>query len=133
MAVTSLREFADYSADLLQSIGPVYVKRMFSGYGLFLEGLMIAIVVDNSLYLKADEDSRNDFADEGLEPFIYRRKGKPYALSFWQAPEEVFENQEAMNKWGNKAYGAALRSAAKRARPGKAKNKSRKKAAPQKT
>ena len=119
MASKQLREFADYSADLLQSVGPVYVKRMFNGYGLFLEGLMIAIIVDNSLYLKADEESIGDFEALGLEPHLYLRKGRQIALSFSQAPEDVFESPEAMNERGNKAYGAALRSAARKSKKGK--------------
>lgn len=122
MASSPLREFADYACDLLQSVGPVHVKRMFSGYGLFLEGLMIAIVMDNTLYLKVDEDSQGDFEELGLEPFTYARKGKQFALSFWQAPEEVYESTDLMNAWGNKAYGAALRSAARKFKKTKAGN-----------
>ena len=35
-------------------------------------------------------------------------------MSYYQAPDEVLEGSEEMNVWANKAYGAALRAAAKK-------------------
>ena len=38
------KEFAEHVVDLSQSIGPVYSKRMFGGFGIFLEGLMLSLI-----------------------------------------------------------------------------------------
>lgn len=103
-------EFATYITDLLQCVGPVYAKRMFGGHGLYLDGRMFALIAGNELYLKTDATTVADFSARGLQPFTFYRQGKPFSMSYYQAPEEVFEDQDAMRVWGNKAFGAALRA-----------------------
>ena len=108
------KEFVFYVVDLMSSIGPVEAKSMFGGHGIYLEGLMFALVADSILYLKSDEETENDFKVKGLLAFTYNKKGKEYKMSYYQAPEEALEDGEEMNVWANKAYGAALRAAAKK-------------------
>ena len=76
------REFADYLVELLAPLGPVTAKRMFGGFGLYLDGLMFAIIVDDSLYLKADAENRATFAARDMAPFVYERQGKPVAMAY---------------------------------------------------
>lgn len=106
-------EFVVYLVDSLQVVGPVYTKRMFGGFGIFLDGLMFGLVADNIFYLKADEESQADFENAGLEAFKYTRNDRAIALSYYQAPEEAFDSLDVMREWANNAYAAALRSAAK--------------------
>jgi len=103
-------EFVDWVVELMQVIGPVASRRMFGGHGLFLDGLMFALIIDRELYLKADEQTRDAFIEQGLGPFTYLRQGKPCSLSYYQAPEEVLESVEMMRDWANRAYGVALRA-----------------------
>ncbi len=113
--VTTSREteaFVTHLVDLMQSIGPVLPRRMFGGYGIFLDGLMFGLVADDTLYFKADASSVGEFRDAGLEPFTYSKHGKVATMSYYQAPEEVLEDVEQMRSWANKAYAAALRAAA---------------------
>ena len=105
------KEFALYVVELMQSIGPVHHKKMFGGYGIFLEGLMFGLVADGILYLKADKETENEFKEKGLEAFTYNKKGKEISLSYFQAPEETLEDSDEMNAWANKAYRTALRAA----------------------
>lgn len=106
--------FASYVVDLMQSMGPVRWQRMFGGFGLFLEDLMFALIADNVLYLKVDAALRSEFEESGLRAFSYSKNGKEYRMSYFQAPEETLEDAESMNLWAAKAYGAALRAAAKK-------------------
>jgi len=108
------REFSGYIVDLCQSIGPVYSKRMFGGFGIFLDGLMFGLIVDNVFYLKVDDESRKEFEELGLLPFSYEKQGKEMNLGYMQAPEEALERTEIMTLWANKGFGAALRAAAKK-------------------
>lgn len=112
MTTSTKEEFASYAVDLMQSIGPVRAKRMFGGHGIFLDGLMFALIADNTLYLKVDKESEDKFKAKGLEAFTYNKKGKIYSMSYYQAPEETLESPEEMIIWANMAYGAALRAAA---------------------
>lgn len=107
-------DFVAYVVDLLQGLGPVTSRRMFGGYGLFLDGLMFALIADRDLYFKADDNTRPQFTDLGLQPFTYYKQGKPMALSYFQAPEEALENLDLMREWGNLAFAAARRAASKK-------------------
>jgi len=111
--------FASYIVELMQSIGPVISKKMFGGYGFFLDGLMFALMADNTLYLKADIETAKEFKALGLEQFTYSRKGKEFAMSYYRSPDEILEASDEMYSWANKAYGAALRAAAKKRKKGK--------------
>lgn len=97
-------------------LGAVEARRMFSGHGVFLDGLMFALLVQDRLYLKADERSRARFVAAGSQPFTYltRRRGvqQRVALSYWSAPEAVLESRAAALRWGGLALEAAQRQAA---------------------
>lgn len=108
--------FVSHTVDLLQGIGDVNARRMFGGHGLFLDGLMFALIADNQLYFKADEQSRDAFIERDLPAFTYRKRSGTFALSYYLAPEEVMEDLAAMSEWGNLAFAAALRAAAGKAR-----------------
>lgn len=110
------REFASYTVDLLQGMGPVYSKSMFGGFGVFLDGLMFGLIANNELYLKVDEVNLDEFESLGLQPFTYEAKGKPMNLSYFQVPEECIENAGLLAQWGNSGFGAALRAAAKKSK-----------------
>jgi DNA transformation protein len=98
----------------MQSVGPVRAKRMFGGYGIFLDDLMFGLIADNVLYLKADKETEAEFKSKGLDAFTYKKKDKILSMSYYQAPEETLEDSDEMNIWANKAYNAALRAAAKK-------------------
>jgi DNA transformation protein and related proteins len=70
----------DFVRDLFASFGTVTVRRMFSGAGIFADGLMFGLIVRDVIYLKADESSVADFEREGSQPFTYtrgRNSGRP--------------------------------------------------------
>ena len=115
-ADTEDREFVSYVVDLMQSVGPVNAKRMFGGHGIYLDGLMFALISERTLFLKADKESESDFKARGLEMFTYSKKGKKVSMSYFQTPEETLEDPGEMNVWARRAYEAALRAAAKKRR-----------------
>lgn len=102
-------EFVSYLQELLQPLGPVAARRMFGGYGLYLDGVMFAIVVDEELYFKVDADNQAEFEGAGSEPFRYVRQGRWVALGYYRAPEDALDGAEALTPWARSAYGAALR------------------------
>lgn len=113
------QEFVSYIVELMQPLGPVSARRMFGGYGIFLKGLMFGLVADSVLFLKADEGTAQKFTSRGLEAFTYDKKGKAFRMSYYQAPEEALEDGDEMKSWADRAYGAALRAAAKKRKTGK--------------
>ena len=97
--------------DELSPLGPVAVRRMFGGAGVLIDGSMMALIVDDTLYFKVDDDLRPRFEAAGLEPFTYQRKaGKPVVMSFWRAPEIVLDDADALRDWSAAALAAARRA-----------------------
>jgi DNA transformation protein len=104
-------DFLEFLKDQLASFGPVTIKRMFGGAGLYREGVMFGLVDGENLYLKADERTREAFEAEGLLPFSYRTKhGTNTLTSYWRAPERCFDDPDEMAAWAERAWAAALRA-----------------------
>lgn len=108
-------------AALALPLGPVIARRMFSGYGLYFDGVMFAIVARGALYLKADATSAPRFREAGSGPFTYRRRGRMVALSFWRLPEAAWAGMDAFLPWAEMAVAAARR--AKRNAPARRKRR----------
>lgn len=105
-------EFAEFLKDQLAEFGPVTIRKMFGGAGVYRDGLMFALIADEVVYLKADEVSRPDFEAEGLGPFVYDAKGgKNVIMSYLRAPERCMDDPAEMAEWARKAHAAALRAA----------------------
>jgi DNA transformation protein len=103
MAVTE--GFKDFVTELLDGFGPVTIRNMFGGAGVYADGVMFAILVDDVLYLKADKDSQTAFANEGMGPFIYRPDGKrPVAMSYWEVPPRLLDAPEELASWAREAH-----------------------------
>ncbi|MBE0624798.1 MAG: TfoX/Sxy family protein [Burkholderiales bacterium] len=107
-------DFVDYVMELFGPFGTVTARRMFGGHGVYLDGLMFAIVSEDTLYLKADEMNRIEFEQADCEIFSYTRKSKRARLNFFRAPEDAMESPELMLPWARTAYAAALRTNAKK-------------------
>ncbi|MBB5701913.1 DNA transformation protein [Ochrobactrum daejeonense] len=98
--------------DLLQDFGPVSIRRMFGGKGIYHQGLIFALVVRDELLFKADELTAPQFVDAGSVQWTFegRKGGEPIAMPYWSVPSEAFDDLEIMTKWARLAYEAALRS-----------------------
>lgn len=109
-------EFVNHVVETMRQLGPVEARAMFGGWGLYHGGLFFALVAQEILYLKVDDESRADFQCRGLEPWVYAVKDgeKSLAMSYYQAPEESLESPAQMEPWARLAYGAALRAAARK-------------------
>lgn len=102
--------FANYCAELLSPLGPVRVKRMFGGHGIYVEDLFVAIVVGETLYLKADGETAERFEAAGCAPFTYTAKGRTMTMSYRAAPAEGMDAPALMRPWAALAVQAALRA-----------------------
>jgi DNA transformation protein and related proteins len=107
-------EFVDYVIELLGPFGTVAAKRMFGGHGIYLDGLMFALVAREGLWLKADEMNRAEFEAARCEVFTYSRGGAQATIGFYRAPPEALESSAEMLPWARSAYAAALRANARR-------------------
>jgi DNA transformation protein len=98
----------EFIRDLFAQFRPVTVKRMFSGAGIFADGLMFGLIVDGAIHLKADETNIADFEREGSRPFTYTRgKRGPVALPYWRLPERLYDDPDKLAVWARRAFATA--------------------------
>ena len=123
--------FVQHTVDLLGLVAPVQARAMFGGHGLYAHGVMFALVDDDELFLKADDASRERFAEAGCRQWVYPSAKGPMPASYYRPPDEAHEDPEAMLPWGRLALDAALRAQASKA--AKARGKRKGKGGPAKT
>jgi|ERR1043165_1138549 DNA transformation protein len=109
---------AESIRELFAEFGPVDVRRMFGGAGVFVGGLMIALISREVIHLKADGETIPDFEREGLSPFTYSTsKGEQKLTSYWRMPERLYDDPEELANWARVAHAVAMRAAARKQKP----------------
>jgi DNA transformation protein and related proteins len=96
--------------ELLAAVGTPRARRMFGGHGLYIDDCFVAIVADERLYLKVDDQTRAAFEGAGGRPFVYTGKGTPMTLSYCSPPDEALDSPALMAPWARLALAAALRA-----------------------
>ena len=100
--------------EMFSALGPVSIRRMFGGKGVYHQGLIIAVEVRGEMLLKADAVSAPDFEAAGARRWSYEGKGGKVAqMPYWTVPDDAYDDPDAMAHWVRLAYGAALRAPAK--------------------
>ena len=105
-----MSEYIEYLKEVFDQFGPIQPRRMFGGYGIFHNGLMLGLVFDDILYLKADDSASKYFEERGLDPFHYVKNDKTIQMSYYMAPDEIFDDPEEAKIWAIRSYEAATRS-----------------------
>ena len=95
--------FCEYvTEDVLSHISGIESKRIFSGRGIYLDGIIIGLVFDGTLYLKVDKERMEKYIKEGCEPISYERKdgkkSKTVIMSYISVPIETLEDKEAIKE-----------------------------------
>jgi DNA transformation protein len=104
----------DFLIDLFADFGPVTIRRMFSGFGISVDGVNFALALRAGLYFRADEQNIPQFEAEGSGPFQYqqRKTAKTVTVnSYWQLPARLFDDSEELAAWARAALAAAQRAA----------------------
>ncbi len=109
MAVSA--NFIEQAKDLFHPFGEIRVRRMFGGAGVYCNDLFFAIMDDGAIYFKADDDTRGAFEQRGLAPFTFEMKdGRIEQMSYYAAPEEIFDDEDDLKRWTTLALDAAKRA-----------------------
>ena len=121
--------FVSHCVELLAPLGPVRVRRMFGGWGLYVDEVFLAIIAFERLYLKVNVDTQVRFEQANCEPFVYDAKGKAVSLGYWTAPPDALDSPALMEPWARLALQAALSARQVRSAPRAARRTSVKPAA----
>ena len=105
----------------LEPIGRVSMRKMMGAATLYLDGTVFAIIDDDQLWFKSDAEADDTWDAEGCERFTVTFKdGRVDTMNYRRAPVDVYDDPDAMRRWGSLAVEAGLRGAAKK-RPKKGK------------
>lgn len=91
---------------------------MFGGHGVYVDDLIVAIVIDDTVYLKTDDESRARFLARELAPFAYESASKgSVTTSYYALPADALDSPTAMREWLCAALAASRRAAARKRKP----------------
>ncbi len=107
-----MSEFVDYLTEVFDQFGEIRARKMFGGYGIYHEGVMFGLVADDTLYLKVDDSTAEYFESRGLGQFEYDKGGKIVKMSYYLAPEEIYDDPDEAVIWAKRAYEVAFRTKA---------------------
>ena len=120
-------EFADHLRDLFGALGPVETRRMFGGAGVYLGDAMFALVIDDTLYMKADAELAGTYAEAGSVPFSYdTRSGLRTIPGLMRLPDSALDDADEALDWARRSLVPAEQAAASK-RAAKAPRAARKK------
>ena len=102
--------FRSFVLDQLSGLGDVVPRSMFGGVGLYVSGVFFGIIAKDVLYLKVDDQNRQDYTRVRMKPF------KPFpdrssSMKYYEVPIHVLESTDELVSWARKSVAAAERSA----------------------
>lgn len=105
----------EFLLDLFASFGPVTLRKMFSGFGISVDGVNFAMALRAGLIFRADEQTIPRFEAEGAKPFQYETSKKAVTvMSYWHVPERLYDDPEELAVWARDALAAAQRAKIKK-------------------
>ena len=102
--------------EALEPLGAVTMRKMMGGATLYLDGVTFAIVTsDGVLRFKADAESDALWDAAGCDRFTYEfADGRIGTMNYRRAPEDVYDDPDAMREWAALAVAAGQRAPKKK-------------------
>jgi DNA transformation protein len=110
-------KFVDYVLELMSDWATVSARKMFGGHGIYRDGMMFALIIEEELFFKADALNVAQFKSEDSHPFTYQSKTRIVEVSYWSAPPACLESPPEMSEWCQLGFAAALRAHSTKAKP----------------
>jgi TfoX/Sxy family transcriptional regulator of competence genes len=104
-----------YLAFVLEQLGGVralVTKRMFGGVGIYSGDVFFAVIDNDTIFFKVDDELAARYREAGMPPFA-PMPDKPPMMSYYQVPPDVLEDAEEMVKWAKESI---VRASTKKAR-----------------
>src|SRR5687767_7944548 len=98
--------YLDYVLEQLSGLRHLSSRRMFSGVGLYCEGLFFGLIYHGTVYFKVDDSNRRDYESRGMARF------RPYAdkpilsMSYYEVPADILEDSEELIAWARQSMAA---------------------------
>ncbi len=111
--------FGEWVREHFAALGPLEIKRMFGGAGVYAGGGPIfALLDDGEVWLKGDETNIPALEAAGSRQFTYAGKdGEVMNLGYWSLPDSATDDADEAVVWARGAIDVALRKAAAKKAP----------------
>lgn len=110
---------ANYRAFILEQlarvVSEVRARGMFGGVGVYSATTFFALIDDDVLYFKVDDQTRPDFEAQRMQPFRPFGEGGE-TMQYYEVPPHVIEDLDALRVWADRAIGVARRAKARKAK-----------------
>ena len=101
--------------EALEPVGTVTMRRMMGAAVLYLDAIVFALIDADALWFKADAESNAIWDAEGCERFTFTsQEGRVETMNYRRAPQDAYDDADAMQHWARIAVEAGLRGAAKK-------------------
>src|SRR5262245_30796851 len=102
----------DAISDLFSGLGPVSIRKLFGGRGIYHEGVIVAIELRGEIMLKGDATLAAELERAGCTQWSYShaKSGKQVSMPYWTVPDGAMDDPDEMTVWARKSYEAGLRS-----------------------
>jgi DNA transformation protein and related proteins len=104
----------EWIAEATEPLGTLSKRAMMGGMTLYLDSAVFAIVDEDVLWFKADAQSDAVWDGEGCGRFTFVMNGKTGSMNYRRAPDDVYDDPEAMLRWAALAQEAGMRAASKK-------------------
>ncbi len=96
----------EQARELFHDLGPITIRKMFGGAGLYHEGTIFCLIAFEEIFLKAKGDFAAELEAEGSAPFVYEGKDKPVTMSYRQLPDSALDDPDEAVSWARRALAA---------------------------
>lgn len=85
----------------LGELGPIAVRPMFGGHGVYWRDVIFGMAYGGRLYFKVDEDSKAEYQARVMGPF--RPNDRQTLNSYYEVSPEVLDDREVLLSWAREA------------------------------
>ena len=86
--------------EVFDGLGPVSIRRMFGGQGIYHQGLIVGLVLSTGeLMIKGDEVSGPEIEAAGGTRWVYEMRGRSGAMPYWTIPDAARDDPEELAVW----------------------------------
>ena len=104
---------AAWVAEAMAPLGSVTGRAMMGGRTLYCDGVVFAILGDDALWFKADAVTDAQWDAAGAARFTYAMgEGKVGTMNYRRAPDDCYDDADALTRWATLALAAGVRAAA---------------------
>ena len=105
-------DFRDFVLEQLRRATPAAIthRALFGGVGIYAGGLFFAILADDLVYFKVDDETRPEFEARGSGPFLPYDDPERPMRGYWQLPGDVLEEPAELGSWVADAIAVARRA-----------------------